>query len=343
MGEIFLKAVKIPDYCYLSEVVEWVALGRIPEVIHSWNGIHTSSDSDLRFDPANMPNNFDLSRRFLNCFTKDECLLHNIEYDEKYGECAYYVWKHSEATQFHPRFSVPELSGKAINIDYEGNHDKFMEEHGAALKEFSVKSDYVAGQTIYSAILEEAWAKVYQHIRSHQILVEGMSWKDWDKIEATKADLSGIELSKFVPFKPIPSTAISLSIPWETNSTENEDEFFNLRVSTDYLKEISPSANSDIVSVTRIGDTFCYDKDNSSPGVPTPKRRGRPPMFDWPWLQIWFVSEHVKRKTPPNKDSAAAYVASMAEKKFGKNPSRTTVLDQMKDVFTLAYGKTDGN
>lgn len=344
MGDIYLKAAKIPEHCYLSEFVEWIALGRLPEFIHSKNTPRINNDVDLRFDPENMPENFKISSKFFDCFSKDECLLHGIEYDDEYAECARYVWEHCAASQFGCEFETPNVRRDSISLGFEENHEKFMEEHGHALETFGRKWDYVEKKKdTYSRILEKAWGTVHHHIHSGNLQVEGMRWRDWNEISKPISDLNGAEISKLVPFKPIPPSEITLSLPWETNETEHDNGYFNLRVNTKYLEEISPLASFGQVSVTRIGGTYVYNEEHSPPTSEASKRPGRKQMCNWDKVRSWFISAHVNKETPPNKDSAVQFVIAMVEKEYSKEPARTTVLDQMKDVFKLAYKKADGN
>jgi hypothetical protein len=54
----FLTEVELPPYCFLSEAVEWIAFGRVPQMQYHSDG---SSDEvvDYRFYWQEMPENFE--------------------------------------------------------------------------------------------------------------------------------------------------------------------------------------------------------------------------------------------------------------------------------------------
>ena len=53
----FLMEVELPPYCFLSEAVEWVAFGRVPQMLHYSDG-STDEAVDYRFFWREMPDNF---------------------------------------------------------------------------------------------------------------------------------------------------------------------------------------------------------------------------------------------------------------------------------------------
>ena len=53
----FLTEVELPPYCFMSEAVEWIAFGRVPQMQH-YSAHKTDEILDYRFYWREMPDNF---------------------------------------------------------------------------------------------------------------------------------------------------------------------------------------------------------------------------------------------------------------------------------------------
>lgn len=82
----FLMEVELPPFCFLSEAIEWIAFGRVPQMQHKV-ARHTDEVIDYRFCWREMPDNFQPSFEY-PWFDRLEFESLGIPLDEAYFEAA---------------------------------------------------------------------------------------------------------------------------------------------------------------------------------------------------------------------------------------------------------------
>ena len=91
----FLTSVELPTYCFVSEAVEWMAVGRVPQA-HWIEEAKTYQQVEYRFYWREMPDNFEPSSAYA-WFDRFEFESLGIPVDENYFPAAErcageYVW-----------------------------------------------------------------------------------------------------------------------------------------------------------------------------------------------------------------------------------------------------------
>lgn len=321
----YYKEIEIPEYCFLSEIVEWVAFGRVPEKHEVFDD---DEILDCRFYPKDMPDNFNQPPYGYYGFSKAEAEAHGIEFTSEYETAL----------------------DRSVMSDFISVSDEFKErwphlvdpeqEERASLNQ-KVIDDFHA---LFDFSAERAWSTVFQRIATGEIALEGMSTKKWEvaekeadeEAEASNSYWDICRVLSHVPFEPIPPKLIRLGLDWRENQIPGQDGFFNLRTKTECIKAIPSIGGGSQCSGKMYGGFFILDAGANSTHKASIARRGRAPSFDWSLARSYLLSEHIKGLLPGNKESAAHHVVAFCESK-GKKVGLTTVKEQLRDELALVF------
>ena len=103
MNLVFYQEIELPNYCYLSEAVEFVALGRVPV---KWEVSHPPKDADgeyifgldSRFDWREMPDNFEPSQYYIRThYDEPEFTYAGLDMPEDYRRISELFKTHFES------------------------------------------------------------------------------------------------------------------------------------------------------------------------------------------------------------------------------------------------------
>ena len=319
---VFLKPVELPEYCFLSEAIEWIALGRVPEA--QWIADNkTDKCVEYRFYWREMPDNFEPTF-FAPWFEENEFVDLGIPQPEGYAEAAERCFnegfdylrdtiKLQEAMQLKAQaesHDAETLKEYAENIS---KKRKIFEE----LKPLDAMVRNAEAQ--FDSFYELAWAKMFQLILQNDIQVQGINFENWERF----ADEDQHE--KAAEFVEIDPKDFRIGLDWRQNEIIAEGiKYVALRVSTKQILENRASllSKGKKFSVERMGAFFQIH--NGSPSQPR-KQRGRSFIVDWLQVSDFLDKLQKEGRVPNNKESCIYEIIAFIETEFHRQASRTSV------------------
>ncbi|WP_039017399.1 hypothetical protein [Halocynthiibacter namhaensis] len=325
----------MPPYCFLSEAIDWIALGRVPELNY-----HTESDADASFDArfywGDMPDNFEPPCEY-PWFDRSEFESLEIPVDERYfeaaDECAF-----QNIGQLQDRISeyktkaaktIETPEGEVFDVWAKLVHD--AEENLERLKPlFDIVERTEAN---FQRVYEIAWSKLFPLIAEGKIQCEGLDFERWDRLSETD-DYRGAGR-----FDLIPASATSISLDWRANEITNDGRrYVAMRVRTsDLLKyrerlfHVGKSQN-----VEKFGMFFTSGQSlKSQKGA----RRGRPKLYDWIRIKEHLAELYSAGLQPDCKENCIFELICFAEKTLDQSPGRTSVQRKLKQELDAIYAR----
>jgi hypothetical protein len=332
----FLTEVELPPYCYLSEAVEWVAFGRVPQMGHH-SAETTDEVVDYRFYWRDMPDNFQPSFEY-PWFDPLEFESLGVPVDEEYfkaaEKCAYefvdsLADKIAEYEAKEPSY-VEEKDGSFFNI-----WSRMAEGDRATLKELGPLQELVESvEARFVPHQEVACAKLFQLLAVGKIPSQAIDYDRWEQLADDNKYEAGAR------FEDIPSDAYSLSFDWMGNEISiGGRRHVALRVRTaDILKHrefLLQSGKS--ISVARFG-AFYISGNASRSNLQT--RRGRRTVVDWALIKSHLRQMALSNQLPDGKENCIYELIAFAEKELGKSPSRTSVQRNMAEELNAHYAQS---
>lgn len=331
----FLTEVELPPFCFLSEAVEWVAFGRVPQMQHHSDG-STDESVDYRFFWREMPDNFQPSFEY-PWFDRLEFESLGVPFPEDYFRAA-------EKCAF---VSVDGLPKKIA--EYEANEPSFVEGNdGSTFDLWKKLADDLREElgelrplqelvdTVESGFRphrEIAWAKLFQLLIKGEIQSQAIESERWSQL-ADKGDYKAA-----AKFEDIPPDAFSLYFDWMENEIVVKGRrHVALRVKTaDILKHRSSLLQSGkSITVERFG-AFYISGNASRSSVRS--KRGRKTVVDWSKMKSHLKQLSLSNELPDGKESCIYALISFAEKELGRSPSRTAVQRNMESDLDALYAQ----
>ncbi|WP_299986673.1 hypothetical protein [uncultured Ruegeria sp.] len=322
----FYKQVSVPEHLFLSELVEWVALGRIPEVSPTNDGT-----ADSRFAPEDMPDNFNVPPWVAVGYSEAECLAHNIEQTAEYREA------YLRGTGWDELDNLLAMQEVVDDCD-EWAEDLHERIQGARL----TRSMIDEFETPFKNILGRAWARVFNAVSEGTQRVEGMLLKEWEPLlenmERADFEFDGQYIAEQSPFHELNPSLFQLDQDWRLNIIPGKA--FNLRVHKSSLMKFNPIFTPLPADGERYAGIVVVAQEISR-SAPPARGKGRPTAVDWSTYKIWLLSQHVKGDLPPKKEGAIAEVRVRIERDSGRAPPAiSTVRSQLSSELSIIY---DGN
>lgn len=336
LQQVFLKEIEIPEYCYLSEAVEWVALGRVPEadLIEHRKTYHRV---EARFYWTEMPEDFE-DQRNLPWFDRAECESLGITIPENYDEIVERCYM-NQVDHIEEEIAKFRFWSKDSNIEgSEVGWSSLIDQSLATLRELQPYRNTIDQiNTEGARFFDLAWAKLFQLIFESKLGVEAINFQEWDKFAYEESTRE--EFEKAAVYKPVHSKYFNVGFAWTKNEVLTpEGRLVALRVPTAAILE-----NQDFLlnrgkelKVERFGMHY-----HSSDISVNQKRSsvGRPFSMDW-----GVLSEHLGRlvaegKKPPSKESCIYELIFIAQREFGKNISRTSVQRNLGKMLNSIYAQ----
>lgn len=331
----YLMQVELPEYCFLSEAVEWIALGRVPQILQHDDSKHDET-IDYRFYWREMPDNFEPSYVYpwFNKLEFDSLgLVMPTDYTSAAEKCF------MEFVSELPK-SIADNESKEPTIieDEEGNSFDIWKKMAASdrekLKELGPLQDYVNKvEEPFLHYYEIAWAKMFQALTNGSISCEGIDYERWDRF-AGNNDYEGA-----ASFSLIDAMEFSLGFDWKKNEIIiHGKEFVSLRVKTeDILSNSSVLLNKgEVIEVERFG---AFYKTKSSSITSIRRKKGRPYGVDWEQLKSHLASLQRNNQLPDSKENCIYELIMFAEGKLGKSPSRSSVQRNLNSELDTIYAQ----
>jgi hypothetical protein len=329
----FLTEVELPPYCFLSEAVDWIAFGRVPQMQHHSDG-STDEAVDYRFYWREMPDNFQPSTDY-PWFDALEFESLGLPVDAKYfgaaEKCAFeYVDSLPNRIAEYDAKEPTLIEGDdGATFDLWGKmasdlRDKLTEL--GPLQEFvnSVEAGFIPHQEI-------ACAKLFQCLVQGEIESQAIDFDRWNQLA------SDGKYEVAAKFENVPPNAYSLDFDWMGNEISIDGrKYVALRVKTadllangNFLFQAGKS-----ITVERFGAFYRSSIDGRSS---LQARRGRRTIVDWRLLKSHLRQLAQNNALPKGKESCIYVLIAFAEKELGRSPSRTAVQRNMVEELNALY------
>ena len=319
----------------MSEAVEWVAFGRVPQMLHHSDG-STDEPVDYRFFWREMPDNFQPSFEF-PWFDRLEFESLGVPFHEEYFKAAEKCFM--EYVDMLPE-QIAEYEAKEPSLveDDEGStYDLWKKLAGhlrEKLEELGPLQELVDRvEAGFRPHREIACAKLFQLLVRGDVRCQGIDRDRWNQL----ADEDDYEAA--ARFDDIPAHAFSLDFDWMGNEIVVEGRpHVALRVKTaDILKHRSLLLQSGkSITVERFG--AFYISGNASRSNLRPKR-GRRAVVDWSKIKSYLRQLALSNELPDGKESCIYALISFAERELGRSPSRTAVQRNMEADLNALYAQ----
>lgn len=317
----FLTEVELPPYCFLSEAVEWVAFGRVPQMQHELER-YTDDIVDFRFYWREMPDNWEPPETF-PWFDRLEFESLGIEISEEYFQAAEKCYMKS----------VSDLPTKIA--EYEAKRDQYFEhEDGSKVYFYRDQATQAHADLVELGPLQElvdeieakfkphydvACAKLFQLLALGELTCQSLDLDRWERL------CDAGEYQEAAKFVDVPRTAFSLGMDWTKNELLiNGAKHGVLRVSTrEILDKRSVLLQSgQTISIERFGAFYLSNNARSSKNR---RKIGRRSVVDWDRLKARLHEMSLSGTLPEGKENCIYELIAFAESELGKGPSRTAV------------------
>jgi hypothetical protein len=332
----FLMEVELPPYCFLTEAVDWVAFGRVPQMQHHSDG-STDDSVDFRFDWREMPDNFE-PHFIYPWFERPEFESLGIPVTEAYFSAAEKCFSEF-VTELPKRIAEYEAKEPMLIEREDGSTIDFYEK---SAKEYRLKLaelgplqsivDEVEAQ--FKPYYDVACAKLFQLLALGEIKCQSLNLDRWERV------YDDGNFKEAALFEEVPSSAFSLDRDWRTNELELEGERHGaLRVATqDILRNRTVLLQSGKpISVERFG-AFYISRDTAR--TTRRAKAGRRSVVDWKLLQSRLEEMARSDALPEGKESCIYELIAFAESELGKGPSRTAVQRNLRHQLDALYAQS---
>ena len=327
--------VELPPYCFMSEAVEWIAFGRVPQMQHESDS-YTDEIIDARFYWREMPDNFQPQFEY-PWFDRLEFESLSIPITETY-------FKAVEECFFE---SVADLPARIANYEAEGS--RIVEHKDGTTFDLngSILADARATFTrlgpmqqvvdqvelLFKPYADVAYAKLFQLLALGQISCESLSLKRWERL------YNKGKYQDAARFDKVPVTAISLGLDWAKNEIEiNGKQHVALRINTkdilDHRSTLLQSGKS--VSVERFGAFYTSSNTGRTNRA---SKLGRRSVVDWYLLKTHLSEMASAGNLPEGKESCIYELIAFAERELGRGPSRTAVQRNLGSELDALYAR----
>jgi len=331
----FLTEVELPQYCFFSEAIEWIAFGRVPQMQYHADG---SEDApiDYRFYWSEMPDNFQPSFEYF-WFDRLEFESLGIPINDKYFPAA-------EQCAFENVHGLPKQIA-----DYEAKEPSFIEQEDGSELNLWEKLETDARRKLaelgpFQSLVDEvergfkphadiAWAKLFQLLATGRIQSEAINFDRWEK--CVEEDM----YEEAARFDVVPPLSYSLGFSWAQNEIEIDGvRNVALRVRAKdilenraHLLQIGKS-----VSVERFGAFYLSSNAARSNFK---RKRGRPNEVNWQRVKEKLALMVTDGSTPSGKESCIYELIIFAENELDKTPSRTAVQRNLHAELDAIYAQ----
>ncbi len=327
--------VELPPYCFMSEAVEWIAFGRVPQMQHHSDG-STEEPVDYRFFWREMPDNFQPSFEY-PWFDALEFESLGVPVEKGYfaaaEKCAF------EFLDSLPR-QIEEYEAKEPTLieNEDGSTfdlwKKMASDNRRKLVELGPLKDLVDSvEAGFKSHREIACAKLFQCLVKGEINSEAIDFERWDEM------VEGGEYEAAAKFETVPPKAFSLGFDWMGNEIAIAGrKFVALRVKTAEVLNHRGFLLQEgkAVSVERFG--AFYLSGNPSRSSPQAKR-GRRAIVDWALMKSHLTQLALANELPDGKENCIYALIAFAERELGRAPSRTTVQRNMGAELDALYAQ----
>ncbi|WP_170328738.1 hypothetical protein [Ruegeria arenilitoris] len=329
------QPIELAEYCYLSEAVEFLALGRAPERhldTHPPKDTDGSYifDLDARFNWRSMPDNFEPAAFYLHTdFTQAEAEFAGISLPDDYRATSdsFHIGEIGNAIT---TLEVDErLSDYVLADELMGRREKQV---SAAQETLSVNAEAIerfhAANALFEPCFELAWSKLFQAMHSGSLVVEAIDLARWERL----ADDEQYEAAG--QFISLPCSAFPLGFDFHQNSITHEGvEFVCARVKVQSVLSLFAGVveAGQQVSAKAVGSTLVIAQSTES----GPRRRGAPFIVDWNKVRQHLIELGQNGSLPEKKEARIQIAIEFCKHRFGKSVARTTLQNRLREQLDI--------
>ena len=331
----FLMPVELPKYCFLSEAIEWLAIGRVPQAEYHIDG-SLEEPIEYRFYSGAMPDNFEPSYEH-SWFDRLEFQSAGVPIEEEYftaAEKCYFEFVHhlpQQIAEYEAKqpSMIEDDDGKEFNV-----YQKMADEYREKLNElgpFQEIVDRVESQ--FEVQYDLAWARLFQLLHKGDVTLEAVNMPRWEKL----ADEH--EYEQAAKFVQIDGKNFVLKFDFRQNEIEIDGvNFVALRLKTeDILRNHGVLLQQgEATSVERFG-AFYSTKNSTQSNLR--RKRGRPKSTDWDVLKKHLNTLVQENRVPDGKENCIYELIAYSERTLGKSPSRSSVQRHLSNELNRMYAQ----
>lgn len=335
---VYFRPIELAEYCFLSEAVEFLALGRPPERQQSYyppmdrEGNYIF-DVDARFYWRDMPDNFEPSSQYAyEYFDQDEFELCGIDAPTNYFETAesFHFGEISDAIMSIETTKNPFLADIGSEVRAE------MEERAALARKFLERSkgeirEFHETNAKFKRFIEAAWAKLFEAIQRELVEVEAINFDSWENLA------NDGEYERAAQFEKLAPEAIKIGHDYTQNTLEfGSKNFVATRVKTDPIEKLFETCISmqKIGTARRIGQTII----SATGDQRSRPKRGASEAVDWEQVREHIVKLAQADQLPRKKEACIQLAIEFCQRKFARRVGRSTVQSQLKPLLqSLRY------
>lgn len=331
----FLTEVELPPYCFVSEAVEWIAFGRVPQMQHHEEH-KTHELVDYRFYWREMPDNFQPSFDY-PWFDRLEFESLGISAPDGYFEAAEKCVGEgvrelpADISQYEEQAEIffKKEDGSTVEIYREMAADARRK-----LTELAPMQRLVdQTEASFRPYFEIACAKLFPLLAVGELTSQAVDFERWDRL-SEEGDYEDAGR-----FDDVPPSAFSLNMDWQSNEISiSGRRNVALRLNTQDILDrkaiLLQSGKS--ISVERFG-AFYFSSNTGQTN--RKKKRGRQSVVDWSILKMHLVELTKAGSHPDSKENCIYEIIAFAEQTLGKSPSRTAVQRNMGAELSALYAR----
>jgi hypothetical protein len=318
-AQSFLKEVEVADHCFLSEAVEWISLGRVPEANIILED-KTYDPVESRFYWRDMPDNFE-PVEYYPWYDRREFQSLGIPIREDYFQAA-------EICTTEGVFDLPDRirqyqeRGPLLIENDDGEPfdltEKMISDMSESVARYGKEREIVQEvEAEFGRFLDLGWALVFQWIQREQINLEGIDLGRWEKL----ADEG--KYQEAARFDVVPPSQVGLSTNWKANELATPaKQFVSLRVQSSILANLLDDARLawSVETVQRFGGFYRLQ----DPALSPPSRR-RSRSVRWDRIKSHLLRLELEGRCPQNKESCIFELIAFSEAELAVKISRTSV------------------
>lgn len=324
----FYRQIEMPKFCFLSEAVEFLGLGVVPDFVSSKhpvpdeNGIEKYVDN--RFNWYEMPDNFEPNHWGYELFESADFEFAGIPYPEGYTEI-------SERILFgdisNARTTV-ELSERYQMVDLDDEYrEKNLQkvERAKTVLELSEEAInlYAATNEKFEVHFERAWSLLFAEIQKGTLEVTALNEAKW---EAAVEDDNYEAAAEFIR---VPSEAVRLGYDFRQNQILFEGvQYVSARVATHNIVELITSIETSMKPVN--GEMFGQSIIVRGAVNVSKPRRGAPYAIDWPQVKSKLENMKLQGDIPIKKEACIQELMEFTENILGRRVARSTVQTRLR-------------
>lgn len=335
----FYTRARLAPYCYLSEAVQFLSLGRLPVAEFCDESdcmVDPDGDffSDIRFAWDNLPDFQDPSD--WEWFEANEFAYCGIKMPENYAATAesFYFGQIAFANSTISLFGQRDFvyQGPTSNFEQRAMAEleyarKVLTKNEQQIKEFHETN------RLFLPKFERAWAKIFQFVADGRLMLFGISDSDWEEFS------EGILDSGYSFLRSVAPDEVRLTDDFRANyvssSGPNEWQYFAACFETNQLiGTLFPVLKTvENRQLRRLGANIV----DVASEPQRKQRRGARPAIHWETLKGRLAELANDDLLPHKKEACIAQLQEIAELELGRKVSRTAVQVNLKEVLDICY------